>query len=242
MRLKFQQTALVICLFLTANALAQDKKVALVSFYSDKKIGGTVMGKSVSLMNDPNFNLKPILDKAYNRFVNEFAKDFPFKLMDKNEVANNEEYKNYKSIFLSDTTKFYNNQYAIVDGLVFAYMCSPCLGLIKEENRDECRLAKIFNSADGVMFVSLDYEMTPRAQGFASGATAFITITLFDKKCEKVFRVREAGSSIKKVPAVGGVPILKSEKILPMCEEATEKLFQDLQGKLGKIIKKSANF
>lgn len=239
MKLKIQ--LLTLALLLAASGLfAQEKKVALVSFYSDKKIGGTVMGKGAALMKDPNFNLKPMLDKAYDRFVNEFAKDFPFKLMDKAEVVDNEEYKKYESVFLADTTKFLNNQYAIVDGFRFAYACSPCF--VKGDNRDECKLANIFSSADGVMFVSLDYEMTSRAQGFAAGATAYITITLYDKKCEKVFRVREAGSSDKKVPAVGGIPIMKSEKILPMCEEATEKLFKDLQGKLAKIIKKSANF
>ena len=240
MRLKIKLVPLLAFLFLSTNLIGQDKKVALVSFYTDKKIGGTVMGKSASLMKDPNFNLKPFLEKAYDKFVNDFAKDFPFKLMDKSEVVNNEEYKKYESVFLMDTTKFLNNQYAIIDGFVFAYPCSPCF--IKGENRDECKLANMFSAADGVMFVSLDYEMDSRMQGFSSGVTAYITITLYDKKCEKVFRVREAGSSTKKVPAVGGVPIMKSEKILPMCEEATDKLFKDLEGKLGKIIKKSAKF
>ena len=59
--------------------------------------------------------------------------------------------------------------------------------------------------------------------------------------CE-VFRVREYAISNKKVPAVGGIPVMKSDKILPMCEEATENLFNELQSKLAKIIKKSANF
>lgn len=239
MKLKIQ-LAMFFGIFLSTTAMAQDKKVAIVTFYSDKKIGGTAMGKSVDLMNDPNFNLKPILNKAYDKFVNNFAKDFPFKLMDKNEVVNNEEYKTYESVYLADTSKFLNTQYAIVDGMKFAYPCTPCLQ--KEEKRDQCRFAKIFNTADGVMFVSLDYEMDSRMQGFSSGVTAFLTMTLYDKKCEKVFRVRESARSTKKVAAVGGVPIMKSEKILPMCEEATEQLFKDLEGKLGKIVKKSAKF
>ncbi len=239
MKLKIQ-IALFVCLFLSANLFAQDKKVALVSFYSDKKIGGTALGNSVKLMKDPNFNLKPIVDKAYGKFVNDFAKDFPFKLMDKSEVVNNEEYKKYESWYLSDTTKFVNNQYAIVDGFKFSWACTPCLQ--KDEIRDQCRLAKIFSTADGVMFVSLDYEMESRNVGFSSVVMAFITITLYDKKCEKVFRVREYGTSTKKVPAVGGIPVMSSDKIFPMCEEATENLFKELEGKLGKIIKKSAKF
>src|SRR5688500_14818490 len=89
-------TGVVLFLLLSSSVFAQ-KKIALVSFYCDKKIGGTGMGTvGESLMNDPNFNLKPLVDKSYDRFVNEFAKDFPFTLIDKAEFVSKEEYKNYQ--------------------------------------------------------------------------------------------------------------------------------------------------
>jgi hypothetical protein len=78
--------------------------------------------------------------------------------------------------------------------------------------------------------------------GVAAGITAHITIALYDKKCDKVFKIREDGKSKGKVPAVMGVPAMKPEKIQPLCQDATEELFKDLQGRLAKIIKKSANF
>ena len=234
------------CSLLSIAVYAQNKKVALVSFHANKKIGVQSVSATVAvneLTNDPNFNLKPIVDKAYNRFVNEFAKDFPFKLLDKSEVTSKEEYKKYVSKFLQDTTKGFNQamgiQYAIVDGFVFAFPCAPCLG--KESVRDECNLSKIFNTADGVMFVFLDYEIEPRMMGVAAGVTAHITIALYDKKCDKVFRIREDGKSKGKVPAVLGVPAMKPEKIQPLCEDATNELFDDLASRLAKIIKKSSN-
>jgi len=243
MRLKIQLPLLFVCLFLSAGVFAQDKKVALVSFYSDKKIGGTGLGTATeALIDDPNFNLKPILNKSYEKFIKDFAKDFPFKLIDQSEISGNEEYKKYESKFMADTTKkvnkVLNNQYNVIDGMVFAYPCTPCI--VSEENRDECNLGKIFNSSDGVLFVSLDYEFEPRMGGLAAGITAYVTLTLYDKKCDKVFRVREFGKSGKKVPAVAGIPVMKAEKIFPLCEDATEVLFEELEGKLGKIVKKSA--
>jgi hypothetical protein len=35
---------------------------------------------------------------------------------------------------------------------------------------------------------------------------------------------------------------MKVEKIQPLCEDATNILFKELQGKLAKIVKKSAKF
>jgi hypothetical protein len=233
---------MMILLLSTASVFAQ-KKIALVSFYCDKKIGGTGMGSvGESLVNDPSFNLKPLVDKSYDRFVNEFAKDFPFTLIDRAEFVNLEEYKNYKSKMMIDTTKGINKisglQFVVAKDLIYAYGDVP--GLIREENRDQCNLIKIIPTADGTLFVSMDYEIESRAMGFAAGITAYLNMFLYDKKCDKVFRIREYGKSKGKVPAVAGIPIMKSEKIQPLCEDATEALFEELKGKLGKIVKKSA--
>lgn len=232
----------IFLLALSVQVFAQDKKVALVSFYSDKKIGGTGVGSAIeSLINDPNFDLKPLVDKSYERFVNEFAKDFPFKLIDNAEIVGNAEYKAYHSIFLADTSKTSNKlmgvQYVTAKDLIFAY--GDIQGFTKEEKRDPCNLIKMFPTADGTMFVSMDYEFEARAMGLGAGVRAFLNIFLYDKKCEKVFRIRESAPSIGKVPAVAGVPVMKAEKIRPLCEDATEELFKDLKGRIGKIVKKS---
>jgi hypothetical protein len=232
-------------LFLSAKVMAQDKKVALVTFYCDKKIGGTGLGSAgESLMKDPNFNLKPVVEKAYTTFTTQFAKDFPFKLLDKTTVTENAEYKAYESKFLWDTTKNFNKiagvQYAVVDGFIWAFAGGA---LIKAEKRDEVNLYKIFQSqCDGVMFVNLDYEITPGFGGLFANVTAYFNMSLWDKTGKKVFVIRESGVSKKKVPAVGGIPIMSVEKIQPLCEDATNVLFSELQDKINKIVKKSAKF
>jgi hypothetical protein len=224
-----------------ATVMAQAKKVALVSFYCDKKVGGTGLGAMTeALINDPSFNLQPIVDKAYERFL-EFSKDFPFEMMAYDEIANNAEYKEFRSSVIFDTSKGVNKamgvQYARARELVLAYG-GPSL-LISEDKQDPCRMTKIFPTADGVMLVSMDYEFDSRAMGFASGIKANITISLFNKKCDKVFRINESAVSKSKVPAVKGIPVMDPVKIQPMCQDATDELFEDLKGKLAKIVKKS---
>lgn len=243
---KLSRGILLVFLSLMAFAtFAQDKQVALVTFYSDKKIGGTGLGSAAeSLINDPSFDLKPLVNKSYNRFVNEFAKDFPFKLIANEEIIGNEAYKNYKSRFLADSAKSANRlmglQYVSANGLIFAYGDNQ--GLISEEKRDPCNLAKMFPAADGILFVTMDYEFESRMMGLGAGITAYLNMFLYDKKCDKIFRIREYGKSKGKVAAVAGVPIMDPKKIQPLCEDATEVLFEELKGKLGKIVKKSAKF
>jgi hypothetical protein len=226
------------------TSFAQEKKVALVTFFGDKKIGGTGMSTiGESLMKDPSFNLQPLVEKAYDRFVNEFAKDFPFKLIDAKEISSNADYQAYKSVMLADTSKGFNKamgiQYAIIPGMIWAY--GDKQGLLSEAKQDPCNLAKIFPNADGILFVSMDYEFESRAMGFAAGAVAYLNMFLYDKKCDKVFRIRERAVSKGKVPAAAGIPIMNVEKIQPLCQEATEALFEDLKGRLGKIVKKSGS-
>ena len=234
----------LICALFCASAVAQQKQVALVTFYSDKKIGGTGLGTAAeSLINDPSFNLKPLVDKSYERFVNEFAKDFPFALIDNSVITGNEEYKNYSSRFLMDTSKtvlkLAGYQFVTASNLIFAY--GDIQGLIKEEKRDPCNLAKMFPQADGILFVSMDYEFEPRLMGVAAGIRAYLNMFLYDKKCDKIFRIRESAPSKGKVPAVGGIPIMDAKKIQPLCEDATQQLFEDLKGRIGKVVKKSGN-
>jgi hypothetical protein len=128
-------------------------------------------------------------------------------------------------------------QYARARELVLAYGGATLL--MGEDKQDPCRLNKIFPTADGLMFISLDYEFEGRAMGFTAVVKANITISLFDKSCKKVFRVNESAVSKSKVPAVKGIPVMDAKKIQPMCQDATDELFDDLKGRLPKIIKKS---
>jgi hypothetical protein len=129
-------------------------------------------------------------------------------------------------------------QYAIANSMIFAYGDNQ--GFTKEEKRDPCNLLKIFSETDGVLFVTIDYEFEPRLMGVAAGIRAYLNMFLYDRDCERILKVRESAPSKGKVPAIGGIPVMDPKKIQPLCEDATEQLFDDLKGRLGKIVKKSA--
>jgi len=60
------------------------------------------------------------------------------------------------------------------------------------------------------------------------------------KKAKKVFKIREFATSKKSVGIVGGIPIMSADKLLPLCENATAEVVEDLSKKIKKIAAKAA--
>mgnify|MGYP000594691912 CR=1 FL=1 len=86
-----KKNILLICitLFLITKGFAQDKKVAVVGFYTDKiinfsdlDIGSEELIASVlKLRDNPDFDLTPILEQFHEEFFNTYATKFPFDLL-----------------------------------------------------------------------------------------------------------------------------------------------------------------
>lgn len=225
---------------------AQEKKVALTSFWVSKHIGFEELGGSAalaasiaSLAEDPNFNLQPVLDNFYNTFMTEYAKQFPFELLPENEVLDNPAYQSYEGRYDeskdADRNKFFQQ-------FLTPKTYKPLMeSLFKGEKSNQMQMVEMFkNVADGVMFVSMGYDFVKKPMPFTAGIRAYIRIKIWNKEGDKVVTINEYGTSKKTVAIVGGVPIMKVEKLLPLCESASEKLVQDLNKRLGKIVKKVA--
>lgn len=236
----------IICVFvlltLTQNVTAQKKKVALVTFYANKMVdysaleipAGEMMKELLNLRNDPNFNLAPILETYHSNFVNEYSKKFPFELLPESAVIENTNYQNF-------TPKYDLDSYDALNYLVYPgykYIWDGMMGKANEE-----AISKMFeNEADGVLFVNIDFSFQ---KGFGVGKTMSIKmrattrIALYNKKGEKVFAFSEGENSKKTGVMVKGIPVMKPEKILPMCESALNELMGDLEKRIEKIVKKS---
>lgn len=228
------------------NGYAQKKKVALTTFWVSKHIGFEELGGTAglaasiaSLGEDPNFNLQPVLDNFYNTFMTDYVKQFPFELLPEDEVLNKAEYQAYEGRFNEDKDQDRNK--------LFQQFLTPKTykplqeSLFKGEKSNQMQMASMFkNDADGIMFVSMGYEFVKKALPFTAGIRAFVRIKIWDKEGKKVLSVNEYGTSKKSVAIVGGIPVMKIEKLLPLCESASEKLVKDLNKRLGKIAKKSA--
>ncbi|TYB78006.1 hypothetical protein ES676_01960 [Bizionia saleffrena] len=242
MNLKNYIVAAFITLFCAVNLNAQKKKVAVVGFYSDKIIGFSelngvgeaLLTEVLKLRDNPDFDLTPMLNNYHDAFFNDYAKDFPFDLVPEKEVLANEVYQAFVPKYELDDEAL--KRYVFIDG--YKHIYEGALGKVNEE-----AVAKMFSDiADGVLFVEVHFDLT---KGFGIGSTAtvkmkaFTRISLYDKTGKKVFVINESAQSKKTSVMVGGIPVMKTTKILPMCESALERLMKDLDKRLPKIIKKA---
>ena len=227
----------VLMLAVCIAGTAQKKKVAVVTFYADKQVGLKDVGlDAVSLVtnlkNDPAFNLTPMVQQFHDKFFNEYAKNFPFDLAPETEVTGNAEYQAFKPEFAPG---YAAGDYAIVPGY------QPINANYGKGNTNA--MTNLFKDYDGTMYVFLTFELN---KGFGVGGTAttkmqaYTNIVLYNKKGEKVFTINEHANSKKTGMMMGGVPVMKTDKILPMCQSALDELMSDLDKRIGKIIDKSA--
>jgi hypothetical protein len=229
-------------LVISQLSFSQKKKIAVVTFYANKMVSFDDLGGGLdfllrdvlSLRDNPNFNLNPILNQYHENFFSNYSKELPFELLPENEVLNNAAYQAFQPKF--DLSKYDAKNYLMFDKYKYIYE-----GLGGQAN--EVAIAKLFaDKADGVMFVNIDFALE---KGFGVGNTATVKMrattrmALYNKTGEKVFAFSESERSKKTSVMVSGLPIITPEKILPMCESALTELMGDLGKRIAKIVKKT---
>ncbi|MFT6175616.1 MAG: hypothetical protein ACJAZC_001643 [Cryomorphaceae bacterium] len=253
--MKNKTILLLVALFLVAGSQAfaqkDKKKVAVVTFYVDKHIDFSELGNSAalagsvaSLAEDPNFDLTPILDEFHTAFFEELSKSFSFDLVDEAVILNNELYKVYEN-FGSDAA---NEEKGLFQSLIVQDGYKALIEvstLSADKHQAELDMIEMFGDVDGVMFVSLDYSFVKKiAVGGtgSAGMAAFARVKLWNREGKKVFADNESSTGKKSVAIIGGVPVMSLDKIIPLCQSATDRLIVDLKKSLpkkaGKIDKK----
>ena len=235
---------LLFVLFFQLSLTAQDaeKKVALTTFFVDRQIdvsdlsgNAAFVANILTMAKDSNFNLQPVLDDFKNNFFTSYAQQFPFSLMPESEILENADYQAFEESIPFDFVRPLTP-----DGYKVMY---PGGILQRKENRNQNEMLRMFPTADGVMYVFMNYAFVKKiaigGMGTA-GIRAFCSIWLYNKEGKNVFRIYESANSKGTVGMVAGVPIVSVDKILPLCHDASANLFEDLKGKLPKIAKKAA--
>jgi len=232
----------LLCFLFLATSYGQKKKVAVVTFYANKMIefkelgiGSEELIKNVlDLRDDPNFNLAPLLEQYHSNFFNEYSQALPFELLPESNVVDSKKYKDFQPKY--DLTAYDARNYLNYGNYKYIYE-----GISGKDNEEG--IAKLFaDEADGVLFVNIDFAFE---KGFGIGKTMSIKMrattrmALYNKKGEKVFAFSESERSKKTGVMVGGIPVVKPEKILPMCESALVELMGDLKKRIAKIISKT---
>jgi len=225
--------------FLSVTGFAQDKKVAVVTFYINKAIdvqdfGNEAQTTMLALRDNPKFDLTSLLKEFHTQFFESYSKEFPFQLLPESEVTDNENYKAYAPVGIASSGILAADKYITsIDGYKIF------LVLIGHEN--EKNMLKVFPQADGVMHVSISFKLVKIGYGGMGVVKmrAISNIMLLNKKGEKVFNIDEDASSKGVTPLVGGIPVITVDKILPMCESALNNLMGYLQKDMAKMVKKS---
>lgn len=233
----------VFILLFSTLSIAQKKKVAVVTFYANKMISFDGLGPGydfilkdlVNLRDDPNFNLTPILEKYHSNFFNEYSKELPFDLAPESEILDNPNYVSFVPKY--ELSKYDAKDFLAIDK--YKYIYEGLMGKYNEEGIAKALADKV----DGVLFIQIDFGFVP---GFGIGKTMSIKmrattrLALYNKTGEKVFAFSEGENSKKTGVMIGGIPVVKPEKLLPMCESALDELMGDLQKRLAKIVKKTS--
>ncbi|MFK7900648.1 MAG: hypothetical protein AB8B61_07815 [Cyclobacteriaceae bacterium] len=232
-----------------------ERKVAIVSIYSDKYIGSGDFGAGIQqalslLSGDSLFNLKPISEKFKDKFINDYAEQLPFTILDEKLVIENEEYKNYQD-FNADVDSYKDTDKSGVKNFVLDHMkvevpqgykyIPNVLGKGKKNKAINDMKTIFADNADAVASAWLSFELEKKIQmaGFGIGfVKTYLWFRVYDRLTDKViFKFKEAAKSKKTFKFALGGAALQASKIQPLCEEAVERLYVDLDKELPRRIK-----
>ncbi|AUC80622.1 hypothetical protein [Lacinutrix sp. Bg11-31] len=236
--------AVVLMTFLTLSMLignAQKKKVAVITFYADKTIdlsalsaSADLIAKNTNLSDDPDFNLTEPLKKLHNAFFSEYSKNFDFEIIDEKEVLSNDVYKEFVPTYQEGKTFLTNVETTTA---IEGYNVIPTY---RKNVKDLKPVAEALG-VDAIMFINLSFGFVKTgigSMGYVS-VQARYSMDLFTKDNNSIFQFNEIAGSKKKAVMVGGIPVMNTSKIQPMCESAVEKLMKDLNKKVQRLAKKA---
>lgn len=232
---------LLICvIFFAVKSFAQDKQVALVSFYTVKQVGFVDKPSqqdvlnSAKLADDTAWHILPILKSFRAQFFKNDVNKFTFRLLPERQVLGNRDYRQFMpdNGNVNDILSFKTNL------PVPGYQALPD----QKKNGNEKNMLAIFPDCDGIMKVIVKFDLDRRGIGPKMALVkvkASATISLFNKKGEKVFETTESALSQLSGSQIAGIPFMVPKKLLPLCENAADELLVALQNDMPGIVQKA---
>ena len=239
---------------LAINSQAQLKKVAIISIYGNKKLGnaggsaslggGTSIGDLNNLMlSDSAYNLTGIVEKFASLVSNDLLKEFPFPFVPKGDVVNNPAYKNLIDESKHFSRASYEGNHPSVQ-VAEGYIPLAANGFLDDDTK---AIKKSFEflpaDVDGVMIAYLDFDLqNSGASAFGVSSKkgfAFANIKIFNREGKRIFKLKDSEKSKGSITTVMGM-MTDPKKVVPLINDASDKLFAELLKEMPKSISKLA--
>lgn len=218
---------------------AQLNKVALISVYGSRNLTDNELEKAAYevLMKDTSFNILPIIIKFEQNVQNKFFPQLPFPFVPKEQVLNAPGYKE-----LSDLTYFTKakQEWSVTPSPGYIPLAS--FGILDDTEAIKKSFSLLPSDVDGVMVCFIEFKLYESVGigGMSSKKIyAYVNMKIFNKDGKQIFKLKERASSSKGIMAVGGI-ITDVKKVLPLVNDAADKLFEEMQERLPKALAKLA--
>jgi hypothetical protein len=228
---------LFVMLFLALGLNAQIRKGALISVFGSKNLSDNPLDTKMYevLLKDSSFNLDPIVAKFDELIRKDFLPQFPFPFVDKDVVVKNPGYQGLTKYTLHSGNTIYTTSAP-------GYIPIVAFGIVDDTEAMENAFKLLPEDVDVVMIAYIDFNLVDQI-GF--GGVSFkkvranVNLKLFDRKLDRIFKLKENAMSDESVTAVSGF-VANVDKILPLINNAAEKLFEEMQEKLPRSLAKMA--
>lgn len=215
--MKVQRLVTIISLLLISIIYGQAQhKVAVISFYMDKEVDFSLMNAFIDnskdriqkLVDDPEFDLSPVLASFNDYFITDVAPLLPFTLVQQDLVFKSEVYQGLSNQNRLEKTERHQ----------------PAKGYLPlGKSLDDTYLAMISDqSVDGLMTVHLQFFI--RKNMLKTVVQAQVVATLYNSDGKRAWNYTEFGISKDGVNTIAGWSISKKKEVMPLFEDAVIKL------------------
>jgi len=234
---------LSLCLIITTVSYAQIKKAAIISVYGSKNLSDNPLETKLyeALLNDDSFDVSKTVLKFEEMINKKIVPGFDFPFMEKKAVVDSKEYKGIKTRYMEEVNEDSGSLEKFYQALVPAdgYKNLASFGIVNDK-KAILEFFELFPDVDAVMIAYIDYNIYDGigALGVSKKKVyANANIKLFNKEGKRIFKLKESESSKKGVLAVAGI-VPDPGKLKPLIDDATKQLFNGLDKRIAKSMKK----
>ena len=180
------------------------------------------MGAAITrLANSEDFRIEPFVDELHKKITGTYMENIDFDFMPEADVLSHAGYDDKL------------NDGALISG---EWMIRPegYQSVHAQSKKSQKAALEAFPEVDGVMMVGINYKLVKivEAMGFGTAKIqAYVHLKIVDRKAKKMLNVLASQKSDDNIKfALGG--IFKTEELMPLIKEATEKALVRMDEKI----------